>query len=158
MNGKDGVSGGVGGGLTQLSSGASKIIDGLPLPRSNKQALQSLAEDVLRSQDVFIRVRSHLGFPSNVDALAYDPRSKLLAVGTCSGMVKVIGSDGVEAMVLGTELASDCDVQNVCEPPKSALSGPGGGPRASVPAPSPDRPSSSSRTAYLGFMNQSLLI
>ena len=157
MNGKDGVSGGVGGGLTQLSSGASKIIDGLPLPRSNKQALQSLAEDVLRSQDVFIRVRSHLGFPSNVDALAYDPRSKLLAVGTCSGMVKVIGSDGVEAMVLGTELASDCDVQNVCEPPKSALSGPGGGPRASVPAPSPDRPSSSSRTAYLGFMNQSIL-
>lgn len=156
-DGKDGVLSGAGVGLTQLSSGASKIIDGLPLPRSSKQALQSLAEDVMRPQDVFIRVRSHLGFPSNVDALAYDPRSKLLAVGTCSGMVKVIGSDGVESMVLGTESSSGDDVVDICEPPKSPFLGPGAGLRASVSIPSQDRPPSPPRTAYLGFMNQSIL-
>lgn len=156
-DGKDGVLGAASGGLTQLSSGASKIIDGLPLPRSSRQALQSLAEDVLRSQDVFIRVRSHLGFPSDVDSLAYDPQSKLLAVGTCTGMVKVIGSDGVECMVLGAEAALDDCTVDVCEPPRSPFSGPGTGPRASVPAPCPDGPASPSRTAYLGFINQSLL-
>lgn len=39
--------------------------------------------DDLRDQDVFLKFRSHTGFPDGVDSLAYDSRQKLLAVGSC---------------------------------------------------------------------------
>lgn len=39
--------------------------------------------DDLRDQDVFLKFRSHTGFPDGVDSLAYDSRQKLLAVGGC---------------------------------------------------------------------------
>ena len=129
-----------------------------PLSTSrNKQALQALAEDVLRSQDVFVKVRSHVGFPANVDALAYDPQSKLLAVSSRGGMTKVIGSDGVESIVLG------CDVNpGGCASSKSPFLG-------LAPSSSLSRRTSLSlsgqsgslestlRTAFLGFVKRSIL-
>lgn len=66
----------------------------------------SLPEDTLREQDVFLKLRNHVGFPSYMDSLAYDPKKKLLAVGTSLGRIKVIGSDGVECL-LSDESSSD---------------------------------------------------
>ncbi len=59
----------------------------------------SVPEDILRDQDVFLKLRNHIGFPSYTDSLAYDAGKKLLAVGTKCGRVKLIGSDGVECLV-----------------------------------------------------------
>ena len=159
---------GASGSLGQLSSGAraisTKIIDStkagvstLPLQRSKQAALQALAGDVLRAQDVFIRFRSHVGFPSNVDALAYDPRSKLLAVSTREGMVKVIGSDGVESVVLGTESVFEYNVQTAKDATASPFSSQGATASGKgLPSCSPSSPSLS-RTAYLGFIKQCIV-
>lgn len=65
-----------------------------------------LPEDVLREQDVFLKLRYHIGFPSYTDSLAYDAGKKLLAVGTKQGKIKVIGSDGVEC-ILSEGMSSD---------------------------------------------------
>lgn len=66
----------------------------------------SVPEDILRDQDVFLKLRNHIGFPSYTDSLAYDAGKKLLAVGTKCGRVKLIGSDGVECLV-GEEDSTD---------------------------------------------------
>ena len=139
-----------------LDSSTKAVTSTLPINRNKQAALQALAEDVLRSQDVFIKLRSHVGFPSDVDAMAYDARSKLLLVSS-HGMVKAIGSDGVESIVLRYDVEEDGGVTGNVPPSPFVRAG-----SALSPSPSStrERESSSFRartTAYLGFVDQSVI-
>ncbi|XP_052902594.1 lethal(2) giant larvae protein isoform X2 [Anopheles moucheti] len=57
-------------------------------PSSERQKLQ-------KELFAFRRTAQH-GFPHKPSALAYDPKSKLMAIGTNSGVIKVFGRPGVE--------------------------------------------------------------
>ena len=70
-----------------------------------------LPEDILRDQDVFLKLRYHIGFPSCTDSLAYDARKKLLAVGTKYGRIKVIGSDGVECLLAEDSVSDEDEIK-----------------------------------------------
>ena len=77
---------------------------------SRVRETKKLPEDVLQSQDVFLKLRCHVGFPEDVDSVAYQSSRKLLAVGTRHGRVKVIGSDGVECLLSVGSVDSMTDV------------------------------------------------
>ena len=78
---------------------------------SRVRETKRLPDDLLQSQDVFLKLRCHVGFPEDVDSVAYQSTRKLLAVGTRHGRVKVIGSDGVECLLS----VSSMDLQDVSE-------------------------------------------
>lgn len=57
-------------------------------------------EDVQQLKDFEPRVVVHYGIPSTASILAFDPLQHLLAVGTLDGRIKVIGSDGIECLLI----------------------------------------------------------
>ena len=73
---------------------------------SKVRETREVPADDLADQDIFLKFRSHVGFPDGIDSLAYDPRQKLLAVSGCfqlgrfdCSMIGIVRLKGVSFLV-----------------------------------------------------------
>lgn len=75
----------------------TKLIQNLvQSPKREKQQL----DRSLTLTDLEPRVALHYGIPSTASVLAFDPFQRLLAIATSDGMIKVIGGDNIEALLI----------------------------------------------------------
>ncbi|XP_022693745.1 syntaxin-binding protein 5-like isoform X6 [Varroa jacobsoni] len=81
--------------LDNLRSSVTQLPSGGKGP-GNAGDVQDIPEDKLRKELFNIEKTARHGFPHNPLAVTYDPIQKLVAVGTHSGTIRILGRPGVE--------------------------------------------------------------
>ncbi|KAL3882515.1 hypothetical protein ACJMK2_028851 [Sinanodonta woodiana] len=72
------------------------VLDGFRSSVSNQPKSETEIEEALRSEDFHVSKTVRHGFPYQPTAIAYDPVQHLLAIGTKSGSLRILGQPGVD--------------------------------------------------------------
>ncbi|KAG8377035.1 hypothetical protein BUALT_Bualt09G0126200 [Buddleja alternifolia] len=61
-------------------------------------------KNLMKSDDLNLRVNVHYGVPSTASILAFDPIQRILAIGTLDGRIKLIGGENIEGLLVSPKL------------------------------------------------------